>query len=45
MKPMTKCLRLARKIPSGKKTKEKAKAVHAWAVAVKQMLADKHNKI
>ena len=38
MKPMTKAIRLARKIPSGKKTKEKAKAVHAWVLAVKEMI-------
>lgn len=43
MKPMTKAIRLARKIPSGKKTKEKVKAVHAWVIAVKEMLVNKAN--
>lgn len=38
MKPITKALRLARKIPPGKKTREKSKAVHAWVLAVKEML-------
>jgi hypothetical protein len=31
-------LRKARKIPLGKKTPEKCKAVHEWVLAVKQML-------
>jgi hypothetical protein len=38
MKPMTKALRLARKIPAGSKTKSKCKAVHAWVAAIKEML-------
>jgi hypothetical protein len=32
-------VRLARKIPLGKKTEVKAKAVHEWLLAVKEMLA------
>lgn len=31
-------VRLARKIPLGKKTPEKCKAVQEWVVAVKEML-------
>lgn len=38
MKPITKAVRLARKIPSGKKTAQKRKAVHAWVLAIKEML-------
>jgi hypothetical protein len=38
MKPITKALKLARKIPNGKKTNEKRKAVHAWVLAIKEML-------
>jgi len=38
MKPTIKALKLARKIPSGAKTKAKCKAVHAWVKAVKEML-------
>lgn len=41
MKPMTKALKLARKIPSGAKTKAKCKAVHAWHKAVIEMLKGK----
>jgi hypothetical protein len=40
MKPMTKALKLARKIPSGAKNKAKCKAVHAWVKAIKEMLAN-----
>jgi hypothetical protein len=39
MKPINKALRLARKIPNGKATADKRKAVKAWVVAVKDMLA------
>jgi len=38
MKPITKALKLAAKIPHGRKTKEKCKAVHAWHKAVIEML-------
>ena len=31
-------VRMARKIPLGKKTPEKSQAVHTWALAVKAML-------
>lgn len=36
----TKALTLARKIPSGSKTKAKCRAVHAWVKDVKEMLAN-----
>jgi hypothetical protein len=39
MKPITKALRLARKIPNGKVTADKRRAVKAWVVAIKDMLA------
>ena len=38
MKPTTKAIRLAKKIPNGRKTKAKCAAVHAWVKAVKEML-------
>lgn len=38
MKPMTKAIKLAKKIPSGAKTKVKCIAVHRWVLAVKDML-------
>jgi hypothetical protein len=38
MKPMTKALKIARKIPTGAKTKANCKGVHAWVIAVKEML-------
>ena len=34
----TDAVRMARKIPLGRKTPEKSKAVHTWALAVKAML-------
>jgi hypothetical protein len=39
MKPITKALRLARKIPNGKVTADKRRAVKALVVAIKDMLA------
>lgn len=39
MKPITKALKLARKIPNGKKTSAKRKAVHRYFEAIKEMLA------
>jgi hypothetical protein len=39
MKPINKALRLAKKIPNGKTTTDKRKAVRAWVIAVKDMLA------
>lgn len=42
MTKYNKAMRLARKIPSGKKTTAKCKAVHNWVLAVKDMLAEKH---
>lgn len=41
MNKSIKAMRLARKIPSGAKTKAKCKAVHAWVIAVKEMLNGK----
>jgi hypothetical protein len=38
MKPINKALRLARKIPNGKATAEKRKAVKAWVNAIRVML-------
>jgi len=38
MSNLNKALELARKIPPGKKTKRKSKAVHAWAMAIKEMV-------
>lgn len=39
MTNINKAIKLAKKIPSGKKTKAKCKAVHAWHKAVIEMLA------
>jgi hypothetical protein len=39
MKPINRALRLARKIPNGKVTADKRRAVKAWVVAIKDMLA------
>lgn len=41
MSPLKKALRRAKQIPSGAKTKEKSKAVHAWVLAIKEMLTAK----
>lgn len=41
MKPLTKALKLARVIPSGRKTKAKCQAVHKWHKAVIEILAIK----
>jgi hypothetical protein len=38
MNLLKKAKQAARKIPSGKNTAKKRKAVHAWALAVKEML-------
>lgn len=38
MKPLTKAMKLARAIPSGRKTKAKCKAVHKWHEAIQAML-------
>lgn len=38
MSPLNKAMRLARKIPSGAKSKQKSKAVHAWVMAIKEMI-------
>ena len=38
MKPISKALRAAKQIPSGKRNAAKKKAVHKWALAVKEML-------
>lgn len=38
MKPISKAIRAAKQIPSGKRTPAKARAVHRWAEAVKDML-------
>jgi hypothetical protein len=39
MKPINKALRLAKKIPNGKVTAEKRKAVKTWVNAIRLMLA------
>ena len=41
MTKLEEAIRLARKIPLGKRTPEKARAVHEWALAVKDMLRNK----
>jgi hypothetical protein len=38
MKPINKALRLAKKIPNGRRTTEKCKAVRAWVNAIRVML-------
>jgi len=38
MSNLEKALELARKIPPGKKSKRKSKAVHAWVIAIKEMI-------
>lgn len=39
MKPMTKAMRLARKINQATSYKDKSKLVRQWVVAIKEMLA------
>ena len=38
MRATSKALRAAKQIPNGKNTPAKRKAVHKWAIAVKEML-------
>lgn len=38
MKPINKAIRRAREIPLATNYKEKQKAVHAWAKAIKELL-------